>query len=324
MIEKLEQGKIIPIKYDRMFSEIFNNENNINILEEFIADYFNYNLEEVRGNVEIDSRTLKKREFDDNKREVDLLFKYKGELRNIEISTGWDEGIINRNVIYLTDIHSSQVYENYKDIKQTIQINLLAFTPSKLKEIKTELYLCDPKTGYIVTSKLRMDIINMEKGKSMCYNGEEERDKLIRWCKIFTSENKEEFEKTVNETLTYNSRKRLLSEVIRLSGEKEMIEGYKEKTKQEMEHESIKQSLKEEKEKLDNEKEKLDDEKEKLDNEKEKLVKEKERLNQEFNNFNNKIKIEKIEIAKNMINKNMDLDLISEITGLTIDEIKTL
>ena len=324
MIEKLEQGKIIPIKYDRMFSEIFNNENNINILEEFIADYFNYNLEEVRGNVEIDSRTLKKREFDDNKREVDLLFKYKGELRNIEISTGWDEGIINRNVIYLTDIHSSQVYENYKDIKQTIQINLLAFTPSKLREIKTELYLCDPKTGYIVTSKLRMDIINMEKGKSMCYNGEEERDKLIRWCKIFTSENKEEFEKTVNETLTYNSRKRLLSEVIRLSGEKEMIEGYKEKTKQEMEHESIMQSLKEEKEKLDNEKEKLDDEKEKLDNEKEKLVKEKERLNQEFNNFNNKIKIEKIEIAKNMINKNMDLDLISEITGLTIDEIKTL
>ena len=33
---KLEEGKIIPLKYDFMFMEIFNNEKNIDIIESFI------------------------------------------------------------------------------------------------------------------------------------------------------------------------------------------------------------------------------------------------------------------------------------------------
>ena len=32
----------------------------------------------------------------------------------------------------------------------------------------------------------------------------------------------------------------------------------------------------------------------------------------------------KIEIARNLLNENMDLNLISKVTGLTIDEIKNL
>ena len=60
MINTIGKGEIIPLTFDIMFTEIFNNEENICILEEFISGYFNYSLNDVRGNLEILSRRLPK------------------------------------------------------------------------------------------------------------------------------------------------------------------------------------------------------------------------------------------------------------------------
>ena len=55
-IKKLADGEIIPLTYDFMFASIFNREENIDILEEFISFYFNIELKEVRGNLKLLSR----------------------------------------------------------------------------------------------------------------------------------------------------------------------------------------------------------------------------------------------------------------------------
>ena len=76
---KLKPGEIIPLTDDDMFTEIFNNEQNLCIIEEFIASYFNYELEEVRGNIKILPRKLKRGKAKEKSKEIDLLLDYKKE-----------------------------------------------------------------------------------------------------------------------------------------------------------------------------------------------------------------------------------------------------
>ena len=90
---KLKEGEIIPLTFDPMFTEIFNNENNICILEEFISYYMDIPLNEVRGNLKLLSRNLKRKNLTSSKKEVDLLLDLNGKKYNIEMSNGWSEEI---------------------------------------------------------------------------------------------------------------------------------------------------------------------------------------------------------------------------------------
>ena len=57
-------------------------------------------------------------------------------------------------------------------------------------DLKTTWYLRDD-AGNILTSKQRIDIINLIKGKDLCYTGSEKVDYLINWCKLLTTSNKD-------------------------------------------------------------------------------------------------------------------------------------
>mgnify|MGYP004640344701 CR=1 FL=1 len=59
IIEKnLSNGEIILLTFDSIFTNIFNNEENIFILEDFISIYFDISINEVIGNLKILSRKL--------------------------------------------------------------------------------------------------------------------------------------------------------------------------------------------------------------------------------------------------------------------------
>jgi len=84
VIDTIREGELIPLTFDIMFIEIFNNEDSICILEEFIAGYFNFSLDDVRGNLEILSRRLPKENRIDSRKEVDLLLNLNGKKIKIE------------------------------------------------------------------------------------------------------------------------------------------------------------------------------------------------------------------------------------------------
>ena len=73
----------------------------------------------------------------------------------------------------------------------------------------------DKNNIHIITKKLKMDIISMAIGKNMCYTGDKETDKIIKWSKIFMSETKEELEENLK-LLRKNTKEKLLSEVLNL------------------------------------------------------------------------------------------------------------
>ena len=69
----LSPGEIIPITFDYVFTSIFNNENNIDILENFLASYLEIPIEKVRGKVTILSRNLELSHKRDRIIQIDLL-----------------------------------------------------------------------------------------------------------------------------------------------------------------------------------------------------------------------------------------------------------
>ena len=291
MTETLKKGELIPLTFDIMFTEIFNNPDNICILEEFISNYLDIPLNLVTGNLKILSRRLSKEERYDSRKEVDLLLNYQGKKINIEMSNSASDGVINRNVVYLCKIHGRQLKTsdtNYSRINDTIQIMFNNFDTDN--DLKTTWYLRD-NDGNILTSKLRIDIINLVKGKDLCYTGNEEVDYLINWCKLLTTKNKDNIKDISYQIMSHKSTNTLMSNMSMLSEENEMVRLYTKLSRREMEYNTL------------------------IVEATEKGLKQGIKQGIEQNN---------LEVAKKMLKENIKVETISKITGLTKEEIAKL
>ena len=299
MTETLKEGELIPLTFDIMFTEIFNNPDNICILEEFISNYLDIPLNLVIGNLKILSRRLSKEERYDSRKEVDLLLNYQGKKINIEMSNSASDGVINRNVVYLCKIHGRQLKTsdiNYSKINDTIQIMFNNFDTDN--DLKTTWYLRDD-AGNILTSKLRIDIINLVKGKDLCYTGSEKVDYLINWCKLLTTSNKDNVKNISCQIMSHKSTNTLMSNMSMLSEENEMVRLYTKLSRREMEYNTL------------------------IVEATEKGLKEGRQKGLE-QGIEQGIKEEKTNIAKKMIKENIETETISKITGLTKEEIAKL
>ena len=303
----LEKGSIIPLTFDIMFTEVFNNQNNICILEEFIANYLNIPLPLVEGNLKILSRRLFKENRYDSKKEVDLLLDLNGKKINIEMSNNNSMGVINRNVVYLCKVHGEQLKQsdyNYSHISETIQIMFNNFNSQK--ELKTTWYLRDEQ-GNILTNKIRIDIINLVKGKDMCYTYKKDVDYLINWCKLLTESKANNLLDISHKLMSSKSTNVLLKDINKLNGDDEMVRLYTKLSRREMEYNTF---IEEAKEKGFNQ-----GKQEGFESGKQEGLK--KGLEQGIEQKSN-------EIAKNMLIEKIPLETISKITGLSIEKIQEL
>ena len=67
-----------------MFSDVFNDPNNIDILEAFIASYFDLTLEEVKGKIKVKPRRLSLDNKIEANSEVDLYLEMNGENEKVQ------------------------------------------------------------------------------------------------------------------------------------------------------------------------------------------------------------------------------------------------
>ena len=299
MTETLKKGELIPLTFDIMFTEIFNNPDNICILEEFISNYLDIPLNLVTGNLEILSRRLPKEDRNESRKEVDLLLNYQGKKINIEMSNNNSEGVINRNVVYLCKVHGRQLKrsdKDYSEIFDTIQIMFNNFDTGS--NLKTTWYLRD-EFGNILTSKLRIDIINLVKGKDLCYTGSEKVDYLINWCKLLTTSNKDNVKNISCQIMSHKSTNTLMSNMSMLSEENEMVRLYTKLSRREMEYNTL------------------------IVEATEKGLKEGRQKGLE-QGIKQGIEQNNLEVAKKMLKENIEVETISKITGLTKEEIAKL
>ena len=308
--KQLKEGTIVPITFDYVFCNIFNNMDNIIILENFLACYLEVPLSKIRGHVEILSRNLIIEHKREANKQIDLLVDIDGEKVNIELQNKRSDGIINRNVVFASKVHAGQLKINkekgkkdseskYAGIKRTLQINLMRGRDKK--KVK-ESYFLTNEEGEILTKKLQIDLVNMEKAKELCYTKEE--TKLARWCRVILATTKEEFEEALGEDLMEREAKDLLEEKVeQYSRDEEVIEMYSEYARAELETESVLEEAKEQAIKQGRE--------EGIEEGIKQGIEQGEHSKQ-------------LEIANKMLEEKMDKNIIARITGLSIEEIEKL
>ncbi len=243
---KLKENETIPLNMDFMFATIFNNEKNIYVLEQFLSDYLEIPINNIKGNL----KTLKRKLIPNNKREasneVDLVLNYNGRLINIELSNERKStGIMERNIVFACKIHGSQLeYGNkdYKNIDETLQINLNNFRCNKNK-LLAKYYLADIENKEILTTKFRIDMVDLVLGSKMCYNI---NDKLSKWCRLLMTNKREELYNLATYLLGRESGEEFMSEVEMLCSDDEYIGLYTKLSKKELEYNTYIAEAKEE------------------------------------------------------------------------------
>ena len=161
--------------------------------------------------------------------------------------------------------------------------------------------ISDDEDRYLYSSKLRIDNIDLVAASKMEYN---EDEKLIRWCRILRAKTRDEIIKELgDEIMDKSSRDKLLKEVDRNSRNEEVYELYEKYSREEMERRT---EIKEAIEKTT--KEVTDNVTKKVTNDVTKKVK----------------KQSQIDMAKKMLDKGISVDDISDITGLSKEQIEEI
>lgn len=297
----IPEGELIPLNCDFMFCDVFNNPDNIIILENFLSLYLEIPLNKIKGHLKIKSRNLKLESKKAANKQVDLILDYDDNIINIEMNTTFNSGIKDRNVVYICNIHGGQMEygdNNYNNIHSTLQIN---FANLKGNNIIESYYLTDKNTGKILSEKLKIDVIYLQNDGKMCYSKREKE--LLKWCKLLNSDKSTKFDEVLEVLSMENEAKELLKdEVERLSDNDERFVLYSKYTREELERNTFRDAT-------------IKDIREELQEEVRKEVQEEVRK---------EVEKETEAIVKRMKDKNLRIEEISDITNLSIKEVKDI
>ena len=247
-----------------------------------------------------------KRHYKDKETIVDVKCITKnGTVVIIEVQLSGNSRFPERILYYWSSNYSKLLKkgEEYEDLTPVIIINLLNFNLNKKDSNVHSCYMIyDTKNARLLTDHLQIHIIELKKFK---FKDNDLKKDLNYWLGFFTTNNMEEYmseivkEKPIMEEAHKRYNNFIRSRLMMSEYEKKEIYQYdKQITLKEERQEGIKEGIK---------KGKLEGIKEgKLEG-----IKEGE-------------KNKAISMAKSMKAKNMDINLISEITGLTIEEINKL
>lgn len=235
---KLRKGEIIPLNFDFVFTSIFTNQDNIIIIENFVACLLDLDLKLVKDNIKILNRNLHNENKKERNKQVDLLLDYRGEKINIEINNYYSKGITDRNIVYASYIHGRQLdYSDntYSNINKTIQINL---NNVRTNSILKERYFLKNDNNAILSEKFEIDQIDMVLAKDICYN--DFSNKLARWCMVLTSKTEEEFRKYLGDDLMEKeAREKLEENTNKMSGDEEVYALYSAYSREELEKNTL-------------------------------------------------------------------------------------
>ena len=316
---KIKINKDIEVKKlsDLFARYLFGRNGSEDLLEDLVnATLSDFNFEEVKDLEIIDPFNLSEN-IDLKESIIDVKAKTKdNKIVIIEFQLCGNKNFVDRIFYYISKNIVSELREgeDYQEIQKIISINLLDFNLDFGDEGKPHrcFKLIDTENQNISLDYIQMHLIEVRRFIDILEKStieELKKNKLLTWIKFFTSENLEDIEKELKEanpimTKAIEEYKRFTSDdkLMRayaaidafLVGQKIMLSRERKEGRLEGIEEGIKKG------KLEGLKEGIEE-----GIKKGKLA-------------------EQISMAKAMKSKNMDINLISEITGLTIEEVRNL
>ena len=276
--------KYYTCKYDRAFKEIMLKESNKDILKKLLEHILKEEIEEIT----ILPTERNNGNLKIKRKTLDALLKTKNERIGIELNSNIESYVHPKNMAYISDMYASNILvgETYNEDTLILQINLTFGLGKKDKESYRHYYVQD-KTGKKFVENFKIIEVNMDSYMDLWYNKDTngiEENKILVMLGLGRDELKE---------LSHNDKvvSKYMNELNKLN-EDTMFREYM--TKEEDERKIYNTRM--------------------MEAEKKGLAR----------GLTKGVRQRNIEIAKNMLNKNMDINVISEITGLSKKEIEKL
>ena len=297
-----EKLTLVPLTYDKAFKRIFRT--NLDILKEFLKDVIPLDIDKD-CNIRLMDGELPKENMKEKGKIVDIYVVLDGKIYvDIEMNRSKFETVLERNIKY-KDKLSSMLPESDEDYKaltsnKLYQLNLNAYPYEKILDDIIVLY--GLKTHHIYSSDECMVVKSLERYRDLYYNkGNKEKD--VIWLTILTSRTFTELYELSRHILSKEKVKKLMEAAISMSKDGFILhEWQKDKFDALVKYNEIEDAKKEGKSLGIEEGRALGKAEGKAEGTKEKAI----------------------EIAKNLIKENVDINIIAKSTGLTKKDIQKL
>ncbi len=306
--------KVIPMTYDKIFKSVLTSKDTRNYLISIINEITGIPKEVLKDDMKFKNSEMPVSGASEKKKILDLIVDIKDCVINLEMNKYYYEGLVDRNHEYISKIREALIKEgdDYSYLKKVIQINFddyNIYKPDKRAIIKFEMM---DETGIKEGVNIESYHVILPNVKEKYYN-EGIKDGIIGKLVIMMMEDSKELEKIIKENMELRP---VGKKIMELSKDEEMQGWYDEEEHQRKVRNSIistgirkgwNKAVKEGKEQ--GLKEGI---KQGIKQGKTQGIKE---------GIKEGIEEGKKEIAINMLNKNMDVKTISEVTGLSKEEI---
>ena len=288
-IEALKEGEKPSIISDTMFKTMFYNEKRIKYSAKFISYYLDISYEELLKNIKLTKNSLDKEKEKDKEYRSDYVAIIDDTKINIEVNNNSSEKVLERNLDYAFKLYGSKVKrskekESYKYI-QVIQFNINNFSFKGNDKI-VEVYTLNNREGIKLTNNIVIIEIYIPNLRKKWYtSGIESLSEEERYILALVEPD--------------------ITSSLKLGKDIDIMEEYIDEVEEVVDDEYFGESYDKE---LALKEESYND-----------GIKEGIKQGEKKGTLSTKM-----EIAKSMLNKAMDISLISELTGLSTDEIKSI
>ena len=301
---KKTKEKIIPATFDPVFKALLTSEE----CREYLADIISYITkipkEDIMNNLVVRNSELINNKVKEKRKITDLIVDVLNNRINLEMNKEYYTGLFTKNNAYQHKIAAEQFLsgKDYVEEKKIIQINFDLFTRYDKREV-IKFMIMDVEKQIVETENYEKYHVNLDLISKKNYN-KEKLSKEEKELLILTLEDIKEIEKLVEGDDTM---KRVKDKVVELSEDEELIGVYdKEIVDRKVRNSMIKSA-------------KMEAEKDGLEQGLKKGLK--QGLEQgKIAGINE----EKLNIAKKMLDEKIEIEIISKITNLSIDEIKNI
>lgn len=301
---------IIPMTYDKMFKGVLTSKEARGYLISLISNITGIKKENIRDNIVFKNNEQKINGISGKKKITDMVVEIDDNVINLEMNKEYYEGLIDRNNEYISKIRESIILEggNYSDIPKVIQINFDNYNKYKNdKRVVIKFEMLDAEKGIKEGVNMESYHVILPNAKEKYYN-EKNEEELVKELVIMMADRNEELEKLIKDNMEL---KKVGEKIVEISRDEELRGWYDEEEHQRMVRNSLVSSaIKEGWNKGIKEGKEVGHKKGMKKGIKEGI---KEGIKNEKNN-----------VARKMLDENISLEIICKITGLKLEEVKTL
>lgn len=305
------QEKVIPLIQDFILYEILTEPN----LKEYVSYIVSKIMNMAYDYVLKEMTVISPRHRISNKRSKrmisDIVLRIGNNIINIEGNKKYYKGLLERNHIYYSKLisNSLSINDSYKNTLAVTQINFNNFAVNKSRLVINEYLVMEKRNLDIELELFKKFHMNLDRIKKKCYNNNKKLTIFERYLAIMIIEEKSMLKKIAKGN-------RVLERVVERI--MEINENYDEWVRV---YDVVEENNRMWRTIVANKEE------EAMEKEKKAVEKEKQKAEKRFKRVENKLhKAENntIQIVKNLLKQNLDINLISKVTGMSVNKIKSL